>query len=155
MSGDARRSDVLPGDSTGRPSQAHGGESDAEEAGATEAAAPASASGSRHDARHTADTTAAASQNFAAGDTTEPLKTCNLCQLEFPRSQFKMLSGGRTASYCTPCTSLVCRCEPQVTIRALPWCTVLASVIHASPPLHEMHYVQPKLPMLRKLCILC
>jgi hypothetical protein len=43
------------------------------------------------------------------GPMPEEFKTCNLCQMEYPRNQFKVLSGGRRASYCTPCQSHVCR----------------------------------------------
>ena len=151
MSGDSPQPDVPPGDSTGGSSQARGGESDAEEVGATEAATPDSASG----ARHTPDATADEAQDLAAGDVpadaTEPLKTCNLCQLEFPRSQFRTLSGGGTASYCTPCTSLVYKCEPHVTMHAL---IALLSTMHAiqAPHLRGMHAVQARSPILHKPC---
>lgn len=43
------------------------------------------------------------------GPAAEPVKSCNLCGVEFPRSEFKVLSGGRRASYCVRCTGLVCQ----------------------------------------------
>lgn len=43
------------------------------------------------------------------GAAAEPLKSCNLCCAQYPRSEFKVLSGGRRASYCVKCTGYVCQ----------------------------------------------
>jgi hypothetical protein len=115
MSGATPPRDAGSGDSAGRTCHEHDGASDAEEVGGTEARTVAS----------TADAISPGSPPppDAAAQTNEPVKTCNLCQLEFPRSQFKMLSGGRTASYCTPCTTIVCRYAQYMNIRAVLQCT--------------------------------
>eukprot|EP00892_Ulva_mutabilis_P004784 jgi/Ulvmu1/2678/UM014_0134.1 len=55
----------------------------------------------------TAGTASTSTVPAAAGG--EPQKSCNLCCMQFPRSEFKVLSGGRRASYCVKCTSYICQ----------------------------------------------
>ena len=103
-----------PGTTAGASAAAYssGAENPATDTGPATATDSSTAQHAAGEPTRDADAAEAAAAGSTAGTgagPAEPLKSCNLCCTQFPRSEFKVLSGGRRASYCVKCTSYVCQ----------------------------------------------